>query len=341
MEINEKIPPPIYFNVKYDQEHFWQGDHFFGCSLTAAIEEFSKFDYLLAEFRLNNAIFVNLIKFPELTPKNASIAYEEGYKSIKNRKELFKYNHDVEILHELNNDEKIVFINNLFKKYKNSYLINIGKFGEIIKLIHDKKCKKVLFAGKIEKPKISNLKLDFKGFYYLPRIIKASKLGDAAILKEIIKILAQNNIKTENSLKFNPELSLKKGNYSKFKPNKQDQLDIKKAIKTLNSLREYNFSQGVVVRNNKVVSIEGKGGTKKMLEKNRSKKFRNHGVLVKFPKKKQDLRVDLPTIGLKTLKQSKTAGLKGIVIKSKQQVFLDENKCIKFANKNKMFISVK
>ena len=91
----------------------------------------------------------------------------------------------------------------------------------------------------------------------------------------------------------------------------------------------------------KVVLIEGNGGTEKMLKKSISKKFRNHGVLVKFPKKKQDLRVDLPTIGLKTLKQSKTAGLKGIVIKNKQHVFLDKNKCIKFANKNKMFISVK
>ena len=104
-------------------------------------------------------------------------------------------------------------------------------------------------------------------------------------MKEIIKILAQNNIKTENSLKFNPELTLKKGNYSKIKPNNKDQLDIKKAIKTLNSLKQYNYSQGVVVRNKKVVSIEGKGGTKKLLEKSKSKKFRNHGVLVKFPKK--------------------------------------------------------
>tara|TARA_S200000501_G_scaffold182490_1_gene171934 strand:+ start:34 stop:933 length:900 start_codon:yes stop_codon:yes gene_type:complete len=130
IEINEKIPPPIYFNVKYDQKHFWHGDHFFGCSLTAAVEEFSKFDYLLAEFKLNNAIFVNLVKFPEITPKNASIAYEVGYKSIKNRKELFKYNHDVEILHKLNNDEKIVFINNLFKNYKNMYELKIGDQNE-------------------------------------------------------------------------------------------------------------------------------------------------------------------------------------------------------------------
>ena len=228
-----------------------------------------------------------------------------------------------------------------FKKDKKSYSVSIGQFGKIINILKKNKCKKVLFAGKVNKPNFSKLKLDFKGVYYITRVIKASKLGDAAILKEIIKILAQNNIKTENSLKFNPELSLKKGNYSKIKPNKQDQLDIKKAIKILANLKQYNFSQGVVVRNKKVVSIEGKGGTKKMLEKSRSKKFRNHGVLVKFPKKKQDLRVDLPTIGLKTIKQSKTAGLKGIVIKSKQHVFLDKTKCIKFANKNKIFILVK
>ena len=228
-----------------------------------------------------------------------------------------------------------------FKHDRKSNSVSIGQFGKIINILKENNFKKVLFAGKVNKPNFSKLKLDFKGIYYIPRIIKASKLGDAAILREIIKILAQNKIKTKNSLIFNPELSLKKGSYSKIKPNKQDQLDIKKAIKTLNNLRQYNFSQGVVVRNKKVISIEGKGGTKKMLEKSRSRKFRNHGVLVKFPKKKQDLRVDLPTIGLKTIKQSKTAGLKGIVIKSKQHVFLDKNKCIKFANKNRMFISVK
>ncbi len=228
-----------------------------------------------------------------------------------------------------------------FKQDKNSYSVSIGQFGKIINILNENKCKRVLFAGKVKKPNFSKLKLDIKGIYYIPRIIKASKLGDAAILKEIIKILAYNKIKTENSLTFNPELSLKKGNYSRIKPNKQDQLDIKKAIKTLNNLRQYNFSQGVVVRNKKVVSIEGKGGTKKMLEKSKSKILRNHGVLVKFPKKKQDLRVDLPTIGFKTLKQSKTAGLKGIVIKSKQHIFLDKTKCIKFVNKNKMFLSVK
>jgi DUF1009 family protein len=231
--------------------------------------------------------------------------------------------------------------NKIFKKDKRSNSVSIGQFGKIINIFKENNCKKVLFAGKVIRPKLSKLKLDLKGVYYIPRIIKASKLGDAAILKEIIKILAQNKIKTENSLKFNPELSLKKGNYTKIKPNKEDQLDINKSIKILNGLRQYNFSQGVVVRNSKVIAIEGKGGTKYMLKKSKNNKAKNCGVLVKFPKKKQDLRIDLPTIGLDTLIQSKNAGLKGIVVKNKQHVFLDKQKCIQYANKNKMFISVK
>ena len=230
---------------------------------------------------------------------------------------------------------------NKFRKNKNSYKLSIGQFGKIINTLKKNKCKKVLFAGKVVKPNFSKLKLDLKGIYYMPRIIKASKLGDAAILKEIIKILNQQKIKTVSSISFNPELSLRKGNYSKVKPNNEDKKDITKAITTLNKLGKYNFSQGTIVRNKKVVAIESSGGTERMLKKCKSKKFRNTGVLVKFPKTKQDLRVDLPTIGLKTLKQCKTAGLKGILLKNKQNIFLDKNKSINFANKNKMFITVK
>ena len=78
-----------------------------------------------------------------------------------------------------------------------------------------------------------------------------------------------------------------------------------------------------------------------MLKKCKSKRIRHKGVLVKFPKKKQDLRIDLPTVGLKTLRQCKSPGLKGIVLKAKRNVFLERKKCISFVNKNRMFITVK
>ena len=228
-----------------------------------------------------------------------------------------------------------------FKKDKNSYSVSIGQVGKIIDIFKKNKCYKVLFAGKVKKPKLTKLRLDLKGIYYIRRIIKKAKLGDAAILKEIIQILKKEKIKTINSLTFNPELTLKRGHYSKIKPNREDNIDIKKAITTLNALRKYNFSQGVVIRNKKVVAIEGKGGTQEMIKKCKNNKFKRKGVLVKFPKKKQDLRIDLPTVGLKTLTQCKSSGIKGIVLKDKQNVFLEKKKCINFANKNKMFITIK
>jgi UDP-2,3-diacylglucosamine hydrolase len=250
-----------------------------------------------------------------------------------------------QILKKVKKKKKYLIIdltkNKTFKKDKNSHSVSLGEFGKIIRILKENKCKKVLFAGKVEKPKFSKLRLDFKGVYYMPRIIKSSKLGDAAILKEVINIFKQEKISTVSSLIFNLELTLKRGNYSKIKPNKEDKADIKKAIITLNRLGKYNFSQGVVVRNKKVVAVEGKGGTQKMLKRCKSKKFKNKGVLVKFPKKKQDLRIDLPTVGLKTLIQCKSSGLKGIVLKNKKNVFLEKKKCINFANKNKMFIVVK
>ena len=162
-----------------------------------------------------------------------------------------------------------------FKKEKNSFPVSIGQFGKIIDILRENYCKKVLFAGSVKKPNFSKLRLDLKGIYYMPRVIKSSKYGDASILKEIIKILNKEKIKTISSIIFNPELSLHKGNYTKIKPTKDDNKDIDKAIKTLNKLNQYNYSQGTVVRNDKVIAIEGKGGTQKMLNKCKGKIFKN------------------------------------------------------------------
>ena len=179
-----------------------------------------------------------------------------------------------------------------------------------------------------------------RGIYYIPRIIKAAKLGDAAILKELIKILAEHKIKVIKLNFFNPELTLSKGNYTKLKPSKFEVFDIKKGINYLNRLNAYNHTQGIILKKGKVITKETSKGTKKMLQSiKKSKNFQ--GILIKFPKKKQDLRVDLPTVGLKTLKQCKSSGLKGVVLKSKQNIFLERKKCINFANKNKMFITAK
>ena len=227
--------------------------------------------------------------------------------------------------------------NNKFKKDKHSFRTSIGKFGSIITLIKQKKCKKVLFAGKIAKPNFSSLRLDFKGIYYMPSVIRAAKIGDAAIIKSIIKILNNEGIKVISSIFFNPELSLRRGNYSKFKPNKLDIISIKKGKSYFNKTKSLDHVQAIVVKDGKILVKERREGTKKMLSE---LKKNSDGILIKLPKKKQDLRMDLPTVGLQTFKDIKKYGLRGVVLQSKKNIFLDKIKCIKFANKNKIFINI-
>jgi DUF1009 family protein len=225
-----------------------------------------------------------------------------------------------------------------FRRNPHSKSFGIGQFGQIFNFLSVNKCKKVLFAGKINKPKFSSLKVDFKGLYYLPRIIKAAKLGDAAILKTIIKILIKEKIKVISSNTYNPELTISKGCHTKLKPNARDLVSINKGIKSLRMINPHNHVQGLVVRDSIVITKEKTHGTKKMLQMMSKDKY-SQGILIKFPKKKQDLRIDLPTIGFDTIKDCKKYGIKGIVLKSKQNIFMDKNKSIKYANKNKFFIT--
>ncbi len=227
-----------------------------------------------------------------------------------------------------------------FKHDKNSYSVSVGQFGKIISILKENNCKKVLFAGKVKKPNFSKIKFDLKGVFYFSRLLKKSKIGDAALLKEIINILKKENIQTISSTTYTPELNLTKGNYSKYKPDKKDKKDIGNALHELNKSNQYSHIQAAISREN-IITLEKKDGTQKMLKKIKKIKNINKGVLVKFPKKKQDSRVDLPTVGLKTLKYCKAAGLKGIVLKHNKNIFLDKKKSIDFANKNKMFILVK
>jgi len=182
------------------------------------------------------------------------------------------------------------------------------------------------------------LRLDLKGIYYMPRIIKAAKLGDAAILKAIIEILRNEKIEVISSIHFNSELTGKKGDHTKIKPSREDIKSINRGIRYLDKTRSYDHIQALVVRDNKIIAKEDNRGTKKMMSK---LKNNSGGILIKFPKKKQDLRIDLPTIGMQTIKDCKKYGLKGIVLKSKKNIFLNKSKSIEFANKNKIFVLIK
>ena len=233
----------------------------------------------------------------------------------------------------------------IFKKNKNFYPLTVGQLGKAIRILKQHKCKKIIFAGRVKIPNFRKTKFDFKALYYLPKIIKSAKKGDSSIIKTIIQIFKKEGFKVISSITFNSELTLKKGNCTKIKPNNLNKKDITKGKYALHDLTNNpKTGQAIIIINGYVVGIEDLNGTDYMIKKTKNfiKKFsskrKKQGVLLKFPKKNQDLRIDLPTIGIKTIKDCAKLNLKGIVLKANHNIFLDRIKCINLANKNKMFI---
>ena len=231
---------------------------------------------------------------------------------------------------------------NIYKKYKNSYSLKITELGKAITILKKNNCNNIIFIGKVKRPEISLLKFDRKALFYLPRLFSAFKKGDGNILKEIIKIFNENKIKVLNSMKFTPELIFKDSNINKIKINNSDKISIIKGVNIIKSLSKFDIGQSVVINNGYVLAIEGPEGTDETIKRSllllKKYKLKNKSILVKFPKAKQDLRVDLPTIGLDTIKNCIKANIKGIAVKRSQNIILDKDKIINLTQKNNFFI---
>jgi UDP-2,3-diacylglucosamine hydrolase len=231
---------------------------------------------------------------------------------------------------------------NIYKKYKNSHSLKITELGKAISILKKNNCKNIIFIGKVKRPEISLLKFDRKALFYLPRLFSAFKKGDGNILKEIIKIFKEHKINVVNSMKFTPELIFKDRSINNVKIKNTDKSSIIKGASIIKSLSKFDIGQSVIINNGYVLAIEGPEGTdetiKRSLILSTKYKLKDKSILVKFPKVNQDLRVDLPTIGLDTVKNCIKANIKGIVVKRSQNIILDKDKIINLTKKNNFFI---
>ena len=247
-----------------------------------------------------------------------------------------------EILLFLNkNKKKYIILNLSNKKIKDSVDVQLGQFGKILNILKRNKIRKVIFAGYVKRPNLSSLKFDLKAVSYIPKLIKVFKKGDGNILNFATQILKKNNIKVIDSHTYCKHLLVNK-TITKCKPSAEDKKDFLKGKKILNTLSKFDIAQGILLDNGYVMAIEAAEGTDEMLKRVAKIKLKNKGnsgVLIKLPKKKQSLRYDLPTIGLKTVQLCIKSKLNGIFLKKNQNIFLDQKKALNLANKHGFFIT--
>lgn len=121
-EINEKIPPPIRFVVKYDPD-FQPAHHFFGHSIQSLADLCAEHRYSIIELEYNNAFLV-----PAETPGALALdpteAYRRGYLERPDRREKFSSNADVEALHTMPPAAGVEFIKRFFSRHAGKYEIS-------------------------------------------------------------------------------------------------------------------------------------------------------------------------------------------------------------------------
>ena len=220
---------------------------------------------------------------------------------------------------------------------------HIGQFGRISKDFKNHQITHIVFAGYIDHPNLFNIRPDFRTLLNLPGVIKASRKGDDAILRCVLRGFEKDGFNIVSPQHICPHLLIDEGPIGKVSPKKADEIDIKKAIGAALEVGLSDKGQGAVSRQGKVISIEGKAGTDAMLKEialNGSKKELNDrlGVLAKLLKPGQESRVDLPTIGPRTVMLAAEAGLSGIVLHASNGFIMEREEVVRLADKHDMFV---
>ena len=124
MEVNEKIPPPLYFTVLFAEDHAWVGDHFYGCSIVAASRLLRPAGYLLESMEYDNAYFVRAdLADGRVADLTSADAFREGYVRRPDRRRLFSHNADMDDLLEMSPERALETIRERFRAYHGRFIL--------------------------------------------------------------------------------------------------------------------------------------------------------------------------------------------------------------------------
>ena len=229
---------------------------------------------------------------------------------------------------------------NIPQKYIDIKNINLGKILTELILLKKQGYNKILMAGSITRPKLTDIKLDFNSIKLISKFTKEFlQGGDNRLLKFVIEQLEKIGFRVLQLNKLFPELFLGYGNQTKIKIKKNYFKDISKGCLILKSTSKFDIGQSIIIQQGHVIGIEAAQGTDNLIKQSFVYlKEIKEGILIKLVKVKQDFRADLPTIGFKTLINCKKNGFVGIAYSANKTIFIDKQKIINLCNSNKIFL---
>jgi DUF1009 family protein len=223
-----------------------------------------------------------------------------------------------------------------------------GEIGRLFDLLSRERVGDVVICGAVNRPDFASIRVDLGAILSLPRILSFMVGGDDTVLKNVVRFLEDRGYRVVGAHEIAPDLVGDASLSGRHRPGKDADGDIAVGIEASQSLGRLDIGQAVVAIGGRVIAVEGIEGTDEMLsrvadlrERGRIKAGRGAGVLVKAAKPQQDLRVDMPTIGPRTVETVARAGLGGIAIEAGRVMIVDRAATIETADRLKIFLAAR
>ncbi|MXN45897.1 UDP-2,3-diacylglucosamine diphosphatase LpxI [Shinella kummerowiae] len=226
-------------------------------------------------------------------------------------------------------------------------VISIGNYAGIGAAFRARGIGRAVLSGSVRRrPEWRDIHAPFKALLALPSVVRTLlKGGDDAVLKMVIRLIESEGVRVVGAHDIVPDLLGSEGPLGAVAPDTAAEADIAAAAAAALALGRLDVGQGAVALGGRVVALEGAEGTDAMLERVAQLRAsgristRRKGVLVKLCKPEQDLRADLPSIGVETLRRARAAGLAGVAVEAGRSLVLEREALVAEADAHGLFVT--
>jgi len=208
------------------------------------------------------------------------------------------------------------------------YWLNIGQFTKFTFLLLKERVRELILLGKINKNVIYNEKIDKKAQDMMNTI---KNNNDYSVLEAITKKLKILGIKVTNGRGYLTGLLPARGCLTQNLPEPSVQEDISFGYGIIKKIAGMDIGQTIIVKNKAVVAVEAMEGTNETIK--RGKQIAGEGcVMVKVARPDQDMRWDVPVVGLETIAFLVEHGYKALAIESKKMYLIEKDQFLQLAD---------
>jgi len=218
----------------------------------------------------------------------------------------------------------------LEKAAKRLHWVSLGELSKTIDLMHQEGVTQAVMAGQVKHNKIfSSIRPDWK---LAKLLFSLPRKNTDALIAAVARVLEDEGIRLVDSTLFLKPLLPKEGVLTRRAPNEHEAEDIAYGRALAQQIAGMDIGQTVVIADRACIAVEAMEGTDEVISRAARIAAGKALVVVKVSKPTQDMRFDVPVVGLPTVEQMKSSGATALAVDAGRTLLFDKTKLIELAD---------